>query len=118
MTLILSLSVIVFLKSMPVCFGLNSWNLVDLEQEINNDTEHKRNKSFLMLYNYNKNKYLQLVYLSPTPPPGGRGYNIIYHIVTPFSPGRRGQGDEVKLSKCIKKVDYRFRQPTLVLIKS
>jgi hypothetical protein len=72
MTLMLSLSVIVFLKSMPVCFGLNSWNLVDLEQEINNDTEHIRNKSFLMLYNYNKNKYLQPVYLvQPLPLEGG-----------------------------------------------
>ena len=66
---------------MPVCSGLNSWNLVDLEQEINNDTAHKRNKSFLMLYNYNKNKYLQSFYFSPTPPHGWMGYNIIYHIV-------------------------------------
>ncbi len=53
--------------------------------------------------------WLFLVYLSPTPPPGGRGYNIIYQVVTPFSPGRRGQGDEVKPCKCIKKVDYPFR---------
>jgi hypothetical protein len=33
-----------------------------------------------------------LNYLSPTPPPGG-GYNIIYHVVTPFSRfAGRGQG--------------------------
>jgi hypothetical protein len=117
MTLKLSVSVIVFLKFIPVSFELNNWNFVDLEQEKNNDTVHKRNKSFLMLFNYNKNKYLQLSdlqkdsisdyiicfliptmtyflnYLSPNSPPGGRGYNIIYHVVTPFSRfAGRGQG--------------------------
>ena len=69
---------------MPVCSGLNSWNLGDLEQEIKNDTAHKRNKSFLMLYNDNKNEYLQSVYFSPTPPPGVRAYNIIHQIVKEY----------------------------------
>jgi len=36
-----------------------------------------------------------MFYLSPTPLPGERGYLIIKHELTPFSPGRRGQGDEV-----------------------
>jgi hypothetical protein len=31
--------------------------------------------------------------LSPTPPPGERGYVNNKQHVTPFSPGRRGQGD-------------------------
>jgi hypothetical protein len=34
--------------------------------------------------------------LSPTPPPRGRGYNNEYHLVTPFSPGRRGLGGRGK----------------------
>jgi len=36
------------------------------------------------------------LYLSPTPLPGERGLMThIMSITTPFSPGRRGQGDEV-----------------------
>jgi hypothetical protein len=49
MTLKLSVSVIVFLKSMPVCFELNNWNFVDLEQDKNN-TAHISNKYFLIGY--------------------------------------------------------------------
>jgi hypothetical protein len=33
--------------------------------------------------------------LTPNPSPRERGYDINIEIYTPFSPGRRGQGDEV-----------------------
>jgi len=34
---------------MPVCFELNNWNFVDLEQDKNN-TAHRSNKYFLIGY--------------------------------------------------------------------
>jgi len=40
-----------------------------------------------------------LFYLSPTPPPRGRGRKIKSNeVLSPFSPGRRGWGDEVNES--------------------
>jgi len=35
-------------------------------------------------------------HLTPTPLPRERGYYIDIQHLTPFSPGRRGQGEEVK----------------------
>jgi hypothetical protein len=75
-------------------------------------TYTERSTEFLYLHFIllNIQNLMALFDLSPTPPPGGRGYNADIMSITTFSPGRRWQGDEANYHRAAQRIHREHRE--------